>query len=296
MKLAQIIPLYKGKDRDKRINYRPVSLLITMSEVLEKIIYKQMYGFLTQHIFFESQYRFWDKRSCEQAIAELTGHIIQSKNAKEHCAGLFLDLLKAFDTLNHGVLLCKLDRYGVCGVANDWFKSHLENRKLRTWIHAPPNEIVYSFVYNITYRTAQGSCLGPLLFILFCNDIYQLPIFGKLILFADDTRLFTSHKNKKFLRYMIEHDLMLMSEWFKANQLSLNMAKSSIIKFWSGGEDFSITLDGVMIPQVSNTKFLGVHIDENLTWEHQASHLYNKLTTNQHLLRMLQNVLDVDSQ
>ena len=94
---------------------------------------------------------------------------------------------------------------------------------------------------------------------------------------------------------MMEHNLMLMNEWFKANQLSLNMAKSVIIKFWSKGEDFSVVMDGTTIPQVSSTKFLGVYMGENLTWEQHIVNLYNKLMTNQHLLRMSQNILDRES-
>ena len=114
MKIAEIIPLYKGKEMDMMVNYRPISLLITLSKLLEKIMYRRLYSYLESNsILYNSQYGFCSQRSCEQAITELVGYILQSKNQNEHCAGIFLDLLKAFDTLDHSILLQKLQRYGI---------------------------------------------------------------------------------------------------------------------------------------------------------------------------------------
>ena len=120
MKIAEIIPLYKSKECDEVINYRPISLLMTISKLLEKIIYIRVYSFLEEHnILYDSQYGFRSKRSCNQAITELTGRLLQAKEVSLHSAAIFLDLSKAFDTLNHEVLLAKLYRYGIRGTAND---------------------------------------------------------------------------------------------------------------------------------------------------------------------------------
>ena len=120
MKLAEVIPLYKGKSMDQMVNYRPISLLITLSKLLEKIIYQRIYKYLEdKSILYPSQYGFHNKRSCEQAICELTGYVLQSKNRSEHSASVYLDLSKAFNTLDHSILLQKLDRYGICGIAKD---------------------------------------------------------------------------------------------------------------------------------------------------------------------------------
>ena len=118
MKIIEVIPLYKGKETDEVINYRPISLLITMSKVLEKIIYKIVYQFLEMnHILYESQYGFRNKCSYEHAITELTGYLLQAKELGQKSALIFLDLCKAFDTLNHNVLLKKLECYGIQGIA-----------------------------------------------------------------------------------------------------------------------------------------------------------------------------------
>ena len=131
--------------------------------------------------------------------------------------------------LNHKVLLTKLDRYGIRGVPNDWFRHYLTERILQAKISVSSNHVSYSDCYDITYGTSQGSCLGPLLFILFCNDIQYLPLYGHLILFADDTTLLSSQKSINFLKYTLQHDMELLTQWFKANQLSLNMAKTMLV-------------------------------------------------------------------
>ena len=170
MKITEIILLYKGKDEDQVIDYRPVSLLMTMSKVLEKLVYKRLYKFLDKHsIFYESQYGFRANHSCENAIMEMVGHIEQAHNDGLHSTGLYLDLSKAFDTLDHTLLLSKMERYRVHGLALDWFTNYLVNWSLVARIPDRPTKVTYSDKFDITYGTVQGSCLGPLLFVIFCN-------------------------------------------------------------------------------------------------------------------------------
>ena len=148
-----------------------------------------------------------------------------------YSAAMFLDLSKAFDTLDHKILLKKLDLYGLRGICNDWFRDYLSDRTLVCRLNTSNYGTVKSGTFDISYSTAQGSCLRPLLFILFCNDIQLLPTYLKIILFADDTTLLYSHKNAKFLKYALEHDMALLSEWYKANKLSLNVYKTVLLKF-----------------------------------------------------------------
>ena len=163
---------------------------------------------------------------------ELCGKIIKAKDTGFHSTALFLDLSKAFDTLYNTLLLKKLERYWIWGICLEWFKIYIANRYLRAKVQTNDKKITKSQSYDITYGTAQGSCLSPLLFSLFINDIYLLPTFSTIILFADDMSILNSAKNLKFLKYTMEHDMILLSDWYKANQLSLNIDKTVLLKFW----------------------------------------------------------------
>ena len=293
MKLAEVIPLYKEKSMDQMVNYRPISLLITLSKLLEKIIYQRIYKYLEdKSILYPSQYGFCNKRSCEQAICELTGYVLQSKNRSEHSASVYLDLSKAFDTLDHSILLQKLDCYGIRGVAKDWIEDYLRNWSLVTKITTCPNKITKSDAFNVTCGAAQGSCLGPLLFIIFVNDIHLLPLYSKVILFADDTTIFNSHKIKRYLQYMRDTDLQLLQSWFNANKLSLNVEKTVAMKFWDDKEDFHVSVNGRKIPLVRSTKFLRVYIDNMLSWYLHINHVMEKLNNNRRLLQLGKKLLN----
>ena len=281
MKWAEIIALYKGKSMDITAKYHPISLLITVSKVLEKIIYVRLYSYLEKNnILLPSQYGFHSKCSCEQVITELVGYVLQSKNHNKQSTSIYLDLSKAFDTLDHNIFLTKLDSYGIRGIANSWFKSYLKDRSLIAKVTTGLNQTIKSDRFNITYGTAQGSCLGPLLFIIFVNDIHLLPLYSKIILFTDNTTIFNSHLSSKYLQFMMGHDHYLMVDWFNANKLSLNLSKTVAMRFWTSTNKFELKIENFVIPLVESTKFLGVHIDNQLAWHEHANYLINKLNTN----------------
>ena len=266
---------------------------MTISKLLEKIIYIRVYSFLEDHnILNDSQYGFRSKRSCNQAITELTERLLQAKEQSLQSAAIFLGLSKAFDTLNHEVLLAKLHRYGIRGIANDWFRHYLTDRTLRAKVPVSSNHVSYSDCYDITYGTAQGSCLGPLLFILFCNDNQYLPLYGHLILFADDTTLLSSQGSFNLLKYTLQPDMELLIQWFKANQLSLNMSKTMLVQFWPDNNNFTIKVNNEPIKESEVTKFLGVMVDNKLTWSSHIAFLNQKLLANKHLLCIARNILD----
>ena len=209
MKKADIIPLYKTKDEHECTNYRPISLLLTISKLLEKIMYRRTYTFLENTgQLYNSQYGFRKNHSCENAISELIAEIIKSKQEGLYTVSMFLDLSKAFDTLEHKVLLNKMEKYGIRGIARDWYKDYLTNRKIRTKCTvASTGKTEYSEYREIKYGTPQGSCLGPLIFIIFTNDIHKQLQHCKSLLFADDTTIYKSHRNLKYLTWSIEDDL-----------------------------------------------------------------------------------------
>ena len=158
MKMAEVIPLYKGKSKFEPCNYRLISLLLTMSKILEKLLYKRTYAFLdNNNQIYHSQFGFRSKHSCENAIGDLVSQILKNQQQNKHTAALFLDLLKAFDTLNHELLLNKLEIYGVRDIALDWFRSYLSGRTMRLKCQAGEAKAqTYSDWYKISHGTPQG--------------------------------------------------------------------------------------------------------------------------------------------
>ena len=295
MKKADIIPLYKAKDEHECTNYRPISLLLTLSKVLEKIIYKRTYSFLENTgQLYNSQYGFRQGHSCENAVSELLAEIIKSKQEGLYTVSMFLDLSKAFDTLEHKVLLNKLEKYGIKGTARDWFKDYLTNRKVRTKCNvASSGKMEYSDYRDINYGTPQGSCLGPLIFIIFTNDIHKQLQHCKSLLFADDTTIYKSHRNLQYLTWCIEDDMRRITTWFRINKLTLNLDKTVCILFQKQGQDrkIGIQVGEMMITNTKETKFLGLWIDEQLTWNTHTQKLILKLTRNINLLRFNQHMM-----
>ena len=195
MKAADVTPLFKSKDWTNKTNYRPISLLLTISKILKKIMYKRTYSFMHHNCsIYHSQYGFRRNHSCELAACELLGEIIKGQENKKHTLVVYLDLSKAFDTLDHGILLKKLCRYGIRGPALNWFNSYLTGCSLRAICNTETrNKPVYSRSYPIDYGMLQGSCLGPLLFLIFTNDLYRNISFCNCILFAYMILPYTRH-------------------------------------------------------------------------------------------------------
>ena len=298
MKLSEIIPLYKKGPKDQMLNYRPISLLITLSKLLEKCMYTCLYKFMTKNnIFYKGKYGFRNKHSCEQAIQNLYGHIVQHKEDGLKTAAIYLDLSKAFDMISHDLLLKKLKLYGIRGISNNWINSYITDRYLQVKCRTLScNKPELSDKYNINYGTAQGSCLGPLLFNIFCNDLYLNIEYCNIIMFADDITLYASHRNITYLNYILQTDLQNIENWLVSNKLSLNVSKTFAMKFWSESgkitEKLKLHLNKTTIPLVKYTKFLGVTIDENLNWAEHINNIISKLSVNKNLLGRTQNILN----
>ena len=193
LKIAKIIPIHKGDKKDVISNYRPISLLPSLSKIYERAIYSRLIEFLTQHIILsDDQYGFRKNRSPKLAILKLIGLILENLSKEKFVISVFLDLKKAFDTLDHDIMLKKLHYYGIRGVYHDWFKSYLCNRRQVTTINS-----IESNYANVITGVPQGSTIGPLLFLLYINDITTSSHTLKFTLFVDDTNITFSNLDKR---------------------------------------------------------------------------------------------------
>ena len=186
MKIAKVIPMFKSGTETDVTNYRPISLLPQFSKILEKLFLTRINSFLcANNILSSSQYGFRTNLSTSLAVMELIEEITNATDNKKLAIGVFIDLKKAFDTVDHRILIKKLEHYGVRGAASDWLKSYLSNRKQFVNIDGCSSELL-----DVICGVPQGSILGPTLFILYINDICNVSNLVKFILFADDTNVF----------------------------------------------------------------------------------------------------------
>jgi hypothetical protein len=200
------------------------------------------------------------------AIINIIDRLTDEMEKNFHTMGVFIDLSKAFDTINHEILLKKLNHYGISGLTNDWFHSYLSDRKQ----HVCVNNCISS-TRTVLCGVPQGSILGPLLFIIYINDLTNVSSLIEVVMFADDTNLFIKEKSIEKLTETANLELSKISKWFKLNKLSLNIKKTNFILFRNKKRKHLtsvpiIKIDDTKIEQVQNTKFLGVIINESLTW------------------------------
>ena len=229
LKVAKVVPVFKNGKINELGNYRPISILPAISKIYEKVIYKRLYNFLQLNdIFYSSQYGFRSKHSTIHAVTEFIEDIVQGYEDKEHTLAVYIDLSKAFDTINHEILIKKLCHYGVRGHALEWFKNYLSNRKQYVAISNHRSQ-----TKTITCGVPQGSILGPLLFIIYTNDLPNCLHKSHPILFADDTTVYLHDKLITRSISILNQELQSLSDWFKTNKLSLNVKKTNYMIFFT---------------------------------------------------------------
>jgi len=291
LKLAKVIPIYKAKAKNEFSNYRPISLLPAISKIVEKVIHKRLSSYFTNHkLLYNNQYGFRAKHSTIDAITKLVTDTTLSLDCKESTLAIFLDLSKAFDTIDHSILLNKLEFYGVRGKALEWFKSYLSDRTQFIQYNS-----VDSYIRDIKCGVPQGSVLGPLLFIIYTNDLPDVLKTAKTIMFADDTTIYQSSKNIKELHATLNNELYNLTDWFRANKLSLNVSKTNCMLFTNSTTNYNnmdIKVTDQVIAKTSCVKFLGVYIDNQLKWNEHIHIVKQKMWNSIYAINRAKHLLN----
>ena len=241
MKTSKIIPIYKKLECS---DFRPISLLSNIDKILERLMYNRLYNFLEKkEIIFSLQFGFRQKYSTTHALIHLTDKIRHEIDKGNYACGIFVDFQKAFDTVDHHILLKKLEYYCVRGIPNKWVASYLSNRKQFVLINGYKSNLA-----NVKCGLPLGSILGPLLFLIYIN-------FNSCV---------------KSINKQVNYDLKNLSNWLKANKISLSVGKTEVVLFSSKKQldcDLEIKLNGKRLYETDSVRCLGILIDKRLTWK-----------------------------
>jgi len=279
LKTVKVIPIYKNKGSPHEVNnFRPISLLSNIDKVYEKIVYSRLITFLDKHkVITKKQFGFRNKHSTNHALISLTENIRKQLDSGNFSCGIFIDFQKAFDTVDHQILLSKLQHHGIRGIANSWFKSYLTNRKQFVIISGKK-----STELNISHGVPQGSVLGPLLFLIYINDLLNAISYSQVFHFADDTSLLCSGPSLKAIKKRVNIDLKLLCKWLNANKIALNVAKTEVILFRHPNKsinyDVRLKLNGKKLTFSPSVRYLGITIDSHLNWSFHIKNLATKLS------------------
>ena len=278
MKIARVIALFKKGDKLSCDNYRPISLLSCFNKIFEKLICRQLLEFVNKYdVLYDLQFGFRKKFSTTLALIETVDSIRRLIDQGNYVLGIFVDLTKAFDTVDHEILLYKLDNYGIRGHANLFFRSYLSGRKQFTSANG-----IDSNMSEINCGVPQGSVLGPILFLLYINDLYRAVANATTRLFADDTGVFVSSTDFDELVKNAKVNLSALLLWCQCNKLTMNSSKTCFVIFYAKNKNKhnefkELEVPNITIHRVHSTKYLGVILDDKLNWQEHVKSVCKSL-------------------
>ena len=307
LKVAGVLPLYKTGNINDISNYRPISILPIFSKLFKKLLYTRLSNFFAANNVIDScQYGFWAQHSTSHALHFAISSVSQALINKSKCAGIFIDFQKAFDTVNHHILLQKLDHYGIRGRALSLLNNYLVNRKQYVY----DSSDVFSETLPIACGVPQGSVLGPLFFILYVNDISYCVCeclsekctnkcreICRFVLFADDTNVFLTAPDNNLLFIKAQHILQKLRTYLDANYLHIHLKKTKFIHFKTPRTNevsYELFYNDHKIERVEEIRFLGVIINESLNWGSHIDKVIRKLASINDVLYNIRNSLPVN--
>jgi hypothetical protein len=291
LKIAKVIPVFKTGDKSLPVNYRPISLLPAFSKLLEKLMYNRMIAYINRYnILSTSQYGFRSNMGTTDAVYNLANYITENLDSGVNILGLFIDVSKAFDSLPHYILLDKLYHYGFRGISSTWFGSYLSERYQFTYTANGS-----SLFRSVKTGIPQGSILGPILFLLYINDLPNISKTSRFILFADDTTCLMPCKHSPDNTLLIDAECEIITEWFIANRLALNVVKCKSIYFSLNrcAVFRNVYLNGQVVDRVNTVKFLGCCIDSQMNWHDHINEVSLKITKGVAMLRFVNGLFPI---
>lgn len=291
-KRAKLIPVYKGDSQVNRGNYRPISILAVVSKILERhVSISYSYYLNDNNIFSNCQHGFRAYHSCETSLITILESLLTTTEQGDMNGMLLIDFSKAFDLVDHLILLLKLTNYGISLAALNWFRSYLHERTQVVQIKgflSEPKQVVTG--------VPQGSILGPLLFLVFINDMPSTVEASKPFLFADDSTLLARGDNEHTISYNLNLDLHHIAQWSIINNMILNLKKTKSIKIYSKRKfpdttPLMVQLDNMLIEEVKKVSLLGTTLDCNLKWDYQINLIYNTINSRLYLFKRIRQSL-----
>lgn len=303
LKVSVIKPLFKKNSKEHMANYRPISLIPIISKIFEKYIYKELYRYIEKnHILCDEQKGFRENRTINMAIYEFLHRVMMNMDKRIPVSAIFCDMTQAFDYVNHSDLLRKLEAYGIRGNILNLIQSYLSNRRQYTEITKinimkKREEVYSSNERSPLYGVPQGSVLGPLLFILYINDLPRATS-QPMTLFADDSTVTITCKNKDIYEYDINQSLTSIISWLNENNLKINLDKTIVMHFSQRpqtGSVIKVLYNNTLLDEVDSTKFLGIMIDTKLNWKAHIEYLSKRLSSSAYALYKLAPELNPDA-